>query len=335
MKKQYRYCIHCGCVFGRSGFYSHKETFILEPDDAKTLTTDFFINNEKHTSFIREEFAWRFKTGRMRGVGGPNEPNAPLCVTPLHLPTPTQERRPFPVQTPNVVDQIPPIPMVDVPQQPPDDNYGYVEDSYPQLFDCLSVDGFDKSQFDQFVRNNFRLFVERMGTDPLKIQKEKAKIISVLAHSLYMMCTLTKNQMKQITAFWKTMITFITPEAEETAKKIHVSYSSCLREAKRSDETQARHMEMFRNCMFFSLALDTAQFGLDHFLSYVARFGFEDRIQQVLFFEKVSETTGNGLARFIFGQLNEKRWDFSKLVSITTDGVKNMVGPKVEWPTKL
>ena len=131
------------------------------------------------------------------------------------------------------------------------------------------------------------------------------------------------------------MIRFITPEAEETAKKTRVSYLSCLREAKRSDETQARHMEMFRNCMFFSLALDTAQFGLDHFLSYVARFGFEDRIQQVLFFEKVSETTGNGLARFIFGQLNEKRWDFSKLVSITTDGEKNMVGPKVEWPTKL
>ena len=81
--------------------------------------------------------------------------------------------------------------------------------------------------------------------------------------------------------------------------------------------------------MFFSLELDTAQFGLDHFLSCVARFGFEDRIQQeVLFFEKVSETTGHGLARFIFGRLNEKRWDFSKLVSITTDGAKNMVSPQ-------
>ena len=123
------------------------------------------------------------------------------------------------------------------------------------------------------------------------MQKEKAKNISVLAHSLYMMCALTKNQMQQITSFWKTMITFNTPEAEETAKKIHVSYSSCLREAKRrSEETQARHMEMFRNCLYFSLALDTAQVGVDHFLSCVARFGFEDRIQQeVLFFEKVSE----------------------------------------------
>ena len=58
-----------------------------------------------------------------------------------------------------------------------------------------------------------------MRTDRQKNQKEKAKIISVLAHNLYMMCTLTKNQMKQITAFWKTMITFITPEAEETEKK--------------------------------------------------------------------------------------------------------------------
>ena len=63
---------------------------------------------------------------------------------------------------------------------PPDNNYGFIEESYPQLFDCLSVDGFDKLQFAKFVRNNFGLFDETRGND-CQVQKEKAKIISVLA----------------------------------------------------------------------------------------------------------------------------------------------------------
>ena len=58
-------------------------------------------------------------------------------------------------------------------------------------------------------------------------------------------------------------------------------------------------------------------------ISRVARFGFEEKIQQeTLFFEKVTETTGHGLARFVFVKLVEKQCDFSKLVSITTDGAK-------------
>ena len=57
---------------------------------------------------------------------------------------------------------------------------------------------------------------------------------------------------------------------------------------------------MMRDCLFFGLALDTAQFGRDHFMTCVVRFDFEDRIsQEVLFFEKVSETTGQKLAKFV------------------------------------
>ena len=166
MKKQYRYCIHCCCVFGHSGFFSHKQTITLEPGDAEVLKNDFFINKQKHTGFIRQEFEWRFRTGKMRGVGSPNEPNGPICFTPIHLPTPTREQRPFPAQTPLVVEQLPQIPMVEVHNQLPDDNYGYVEDSYPQLFDCLSVDGFDKSQFEQFVRKNSSFLTKEMGPSP-------------------------------------------------------------------------------------------------------------------------------------------------------------------------
>ena len=86
-------------------------------------------------------------------------------------------------------------------------------------------------------------------------------------------------------------------------------------------------LEKFRNCLYFSLALDTAQFGQDHYMSCVSRFGFDDRIsQEIMIFEKVSETTGRDLARFVFEKLNEKNCDFSKLISITTDGASNMIG---------
>ena len=62
-----------------------------------------------------------------------------------------------------------------------------------------------------------------------------------------------------------------------------------------------------RDCWFFGLAIDTAQFGRHHFMSCVVRFGFEDRIsQEVLFFERVSETTGKQLAKFVFEKLEEK-----------------------------
>ena len=74
--------------------------------------------------------------------------------------------------------------------------------------------------------------------------------------------------------------------------------------SKKCAAIQTRHLEMMRDCWFFGLAIDTAQFGRDHFMSCVARFGFEDRIsQEVLFFDKVSETTGKEMARFVFKKI--------------------------------
>ena len=161
-----------------------------------------------------------------------------------------------------------------------------------------------------------------------KIQKQKAKIVSVLAQTLYIMCALSKEQIKNITKFWKAMMSFISPESEQVVKRIHVSYSGCVREAQKKAATiEAGILEKFRNCLYFSLALDTAQFGQDHFISCVSRFGFDDRIsQKIIIFEKVSETTGQYLARFVFEKLDEKNCDFSKLISITTDGASNMIG---------
>ena len=202
-----------------------------------------------------------------------------------------------------------------------------MSNEFPELLDCFSSDGFDPRRFERFAEHFLRQLDERTDMNPQKVEKEKTRIVSALAQNLYVMCTLSKGQMRAITAFWKAMISFLSPEAGAVARKIRVSYSSCVRQARRQfEETQERHRQMFEDCVHFSIALDTSQFGRDHFVSCVGRFGFEDRIcQEILFLEKVTASTGREMASFIFGRLDEKCRDFSKLVSITTDGASNMV----------
>ena len=115
------------------------------------------------------------------------------------------------------------------------------------------------------------------------------------------------------------MISFITPEATPFVNKIHVSYTGCVREAQRRyDMIQTKHLEMFRDCLYFSLAVDMAQLGQDRFLSYIGRFGFDDRISQVvLLFDKVAEKTGDKVARFVFDRLNEKKNAISQSSSLS------------------
>ena len=141
-----------------------------------------------------------------------------------------------------------------------------------------------------------------------KMQNEKAKIVSILAKNFNIICTLSREQMKNITSFWKKMMCFMIPESTQFVQKIHVSYTGCVREAqKRHDLIQAKQLEMFRDCCYFSLAIDTAQFDRDHFLSCIGRFVFEDRISQViLIFDKVDEKSGEQLAEFVFDVLLEK-----------------------------
>ena len=192
----------------------------------------------------------------------------------------------------------------------------------------FSNEGFDQKRFIDFAEDFFSHFPESMDKKEFnKMQSEKAKIISTLAKNLYIICTLSREQVKNITSFWKTMMSFMTPESTQFVQKIHVSYTGCVREAQRRYDTiQTKQLEMFRDCLYFSLAVDMAQFGQGHFISCIGRFGFDDRISQVvLLFDKVAEKTGDKVARFIFDKLVEKKCDFSKLVSITTDGAKNMI----------
>ena len=327
-EKRFWYCLHCGSVLSRSGFFSHKETFFLAQEEVERRVLDFLTNEERHKRMMKVEFERRFDNGRMRGrslveavqIGAFN------FVPELH-----QEDRPVrPPQrmsriiTPRMTDDT----THDQMDTPPVADRVDVHHTFPDLMDCFSSEGFDPRVFEEFTRLFLSQLPEMTREEIDHLQNEKAKVVSVLAQNLYIMCTFTKDQIKNVTAFWKAMISFISPESASVAKKIHVSYSSCVREAqRRHGAIEATHLQMFRDCLYFSLALDTARFGQDNFLCCVGRFGFDDRIDQViLFFERIAETTGLNIARFIFDRLSEKNCDFTKLISITTDGASNMIG---------
>ena len=100
--------------------------------------------------------------------------------------------------------------------------------------DCFSSEGFDPNKFMEVARDFLRNVPEYLDPkDFEKIQKQKAKIVSVLAQTLYIMCVLSKEQIKNVTKFGKAMMSFISPESEQVVKKIHVSYSGCVREAQK------------------------------------------------------------------------------------------------------
>ena len=86
--------------------------------------------------------------------------------------------------------------------------------------DCFSSDGFDPCKMEELTREHLRNLPEFMeAKDFEKMQNEKAKIISVLARNLYIMRTLSRSQIKNITSFWKAMICFISPENASFRRK--------------------------------------------------------------------------------------------------------------------
>ena len=91
---------------------------------------------------------------------------------------------------------------------------------FPESMDCFTSDGFDPGKFEEFAREFLRNLPEFMeAKDFEKIQKEKAKMVSELARNLYIMCTLSREQIKNVTSFWKSMICFISPENASFVKK--------------------------------------------------------------------------------------------------------------------
>ena len=69
------------------------------------------------------------------------------------------------------------------------------EDFPPNLNGCFSSEGFNRERFEEFARDFLSQEAETRR-DEDKQRKQKAKIVSVLAQNLYIMCTLSKDQIK-------------------------------------------------------------------------------------------------------------------------------------------
>ena len=83
----------------------------------------------------------------------------------------------------------------------------------------------------------------------------------------------------------------------------------------------------FAACKNDSLAVETALFGQEHVLSCTTQFGFDDKMEQLtLFYAVCHGTTGEELAQFLFDKLKQYNSPFEKLVSLASDGAKNMMG---------
>ena len=219
-KKDLSFCLHCGEIYSRTGFYYHSEILTLNDDDAQDLFTRWTHNMDWFTNLIKNQIERRFVEGKMRGRSSLREMDEiteftvqfqPSTWRPL--PRAVIPRRPIlprvdPINSPH------PLPYQDQSEQ---DIVDELQD-FSDILACLSNKGFDARRFSQFAEHFLREMEDRCETKDF-ISNEKAKIVSVLAKNLYVMCTLSKDQMKNLTAFWKAMIVFISPKSAPTTKK--------------------------------------------------------------------------------------------------------------------
>ena len=196
---------------------------------------------------------------------------------------------------------------------------------------CLLSDSFFGSVFDadKFSFLSQAIVLDNNAfKDKSKMETVKSRVVTSLARKMSSSLVLSRSQNDQLLRFWKAMITFISPESANIARRIFGSYSSCVRQTSRAELCKKELcQEYMEKCLYFSIGIDTALFRAEHVMSCFIRFCFDDGLVQVpLFFATCYGSTGNNMAAFVFFKLLENNARFEKLVAITTDGAKNMTG---------
>ena len=102
------------------------------------------------------------------------------------------------------------------------------------------------------------------------------------------------------------MLVFVSPQCEVVnhgfTQVITLMYESLKEELEKKRICQ----RYFRECEFFSFALDSALVRNEHLLSCFARFSFKDSAIQIpVFFDVCHDRSGNGIAQFVFQKLIE------------------------------
>ena len=177
-EKHFFYCLHCKKVFSRTGFYYHKFTFTLTPQEVEVLLADLISNRTRHDLLLKREFERRFENGKMRRVAYA-QPTVPQTITftPQHFlfqrPPPMRLVRPH-VPRPRVVESV----HENVEPQHEDqpiDVFEEVQQDFPELFDCFSNKGFDPSRFEDYIKDFFSHVSEPIEKKRLRKTKRRRR----------------------------------------------------------------------------------------------------------------------------------------------------------------
>ena len=139
--------------------------------------------------------------------------------------------------------------------------------------------------------------------------------------------SLTRNQNDQMVSFLKKTIAFTSPEQQEISRRIFASHASCQRQSLKDHKRKIILCKEYMEERLFSIAVDSALFGNEHFISCIVRFSFDNQALEIpLFISSYAVSSGKEMTRLIVQKLVERNAHFDKLVSVATDGAANMVG---------
>ena len=214
----------------------------------------------------------------------------------------------------------------DVVEQDPlfEEQWDCLEECLLNRWSCFSVSN-TTERFEEAEAVMNTLFVD---LDEGKRNTMKSRVITLMMRQLSSRLSLTRNQNDQVVSFFKRVIVFISPENEEISRRIFASHTSCQRQSLKDVDKKFVLCKKYMNeCLFFSLAVDTALFGNQHFISCIVRFTFDNNMLEIpLFISSCAASSGKEMARYIFERLIERNACFEKFVSVATDGAANMIG---------
>ena len=179
------YCLDCGEIWSRSGFHYHSQTFTMTDDEAERRVNELINDMDLFVSDVKMKLENRFSDGKMRGrssfnghaqmnpfIGIRFHPSHTRLLPPVTLPT----RRPLPRALENFPTIQPPPP-----EEHPDhadhfdefeifdDHDGFDEydeyddendddemDTFPDISQFFSTNGFDEKRFSRFAQDYLR-----------------------------------------------------------------------------------------------------------------------------------------------------------------------------------
>ena len=151
--------------------------------------------------------------------------------------------------------------------------------------DCLLTRWSSFPFFDSEKRLEEAVFIMDVvfgNADGQKRNTMKSRVISLLFRQLSTRLCLSKNQNDQVVNFLKSVMVFIMPENEGISKRILANFGSCQRRAIKDGERNKRLCEKYmEECLYFSIAVDTALFRNEHVISCTGRFSFDDRVLEI------------------------------------------------------